>query len=660
AIARRLENPQQHRVPSASTLSRWRLCIDELLQCSDALELTHSGEVALFASLADGIEAHTLPAVVIGRWGSIAFCVLELCKLERILRHGWDLAKYRRTVAPAGVYEGGVDAALTWAESCPCHGHLLRKPWAEHIGSPELATGDFGEVLEELTQISAAALLTSLPALPDASGQLEALTDLGHRGLPVLLKSLRLLEKTEMVRKEGDAWTLTEAGWQAQAVASKKSPAASTCYLRAESPKIWYYVQGREDDVCKEYLQCLLTASEHCKPVPHLKNVAEFFEEDTVVQAIEEMLDESVSEGGSDAEQPLQNLQAWAILGRDATSKEQHQQQIWKQVLRSYNDGTLASEEAKAKAKIQTEDERARAASGLPDGLYKEMYNGLYYRSKNGDTTAAETLATYKSLDKAKKGQFLQQKWAASFSRSTCVVEENSHDAVGAWQSRFTIAKDKGMDLKDEFQKRLLDSELAKMEQKDHDLPEWKAAGEKLYYYIKESDHFRDGHSEHSSVIQDASARGSSSKKNEDVQISWAKVQKGHLASIKKSVKTLESLSSKARSIRARADDDLHDDLLRREDESRALCDLAEKAMAGDEKRDVTEESCLQLSEMKDKLATACADLTMYLEQLKPAAAAKASTKKIEDPSKSSGGSGAAPDFEGDIEKVLNQQESKQ
>ncbi|CAJ1388602.1 unnamed protein product [Effrenium voratum] len=974
--------------------------------------------------------------LVPGRWGSIAFCVLELCKLERILRHGWDLAKYRRTVAPAGVYEGGVDvavvndavtdpifwgqlkmfehlalciqAALTWAESCPCHGHLLRKPWAEHIGSrikaawekcplrscrgPELATGDFGEVLEELTQISAAALLTSLPgdisgssraellqefdrgrahlvfavslrlqhwgtapwvifgcahseadkskrclrlcldtpsdhrlfaqlqstpikeeaeqciagrplcelgnlavflgklffcpiserpvegehaqihkrillarnhsvqyvslsrrikeiqrgiskdpdllcklasfaesahspglalkavglqhhpatasiqsykdplhakiiyhadpatlyrpepgwgnlppppmpptaprpALPDASGQLEALlTDLGHRGpaalalpstsagegpqarrgarevvahgleqeiavipgdgllkrhiiralpsllelsacesgnvlaipmppsaanaltslhicaadvqetpdvkqfvhngqvflqlirkgvgdvvrpnkatfarndwavmllrvtsagpdsaelhvspvesassagfvlsleaLPtqvlkdtkiwalqpdmcsqlcfpdsvplshvqyysqtltekllssrgfqlsgtdpdfqVLLKSLRLLEKTEMVRKEGDAWTLTEAGrrsvtvghrlsdckplvvvrdpeqpvnemelfdlllrlensgWQAQAVASKKSPAASTCYLHAESPKIWYYVQGREDDVCKEYFQCLLTASEHCKPVPHLKNVAaymellgrsrnttkrksdicflqdeelwsvpkiakperkqrcvadapgaevaEFFEEDTVVQAIEEMLDESVSEGGSDAEQPLQNLQveshsesesetsssstssdssgssasgdsdaaarpapaalagtgirhkrdrgqsqmyglcritptktgfqmtcahpdhhtstasctksrssaiggadtalrllkAWAILGRDATSKEQHQQQIWKQVLRSYNDGTLASEE---------------------------------------------------------------------------------------------------------------------------------------------------------------------------------------------------------------------------------------------------------------------------------------------------------------------------
>ena len=78
----------------------------------------------------------------------------------------------------------------------------------------------------------------------------------------------------------------------------------------------------------------------------------------------------------------------------------------------------------------------------------------------------------------------------------------------------------------------------------------------------------------------------------------WAKVQKGHLTSIKKSVTTLESLPSKARSIEVRADDDLHDDLLRREDKARALCDLAEQAMHP------SDESCKDLSELKDKLDT--------------------------------------------------------
>ena len=39
----------------------------------------------------------------------------------------------------------------------------------------------------------------------------------------------------------------------------------------------------------------------------------------------------------------------------------------------------------------------------------KEMYNGLYYRSKNGGASATETLAQYKSLDKLKKAQRLQQ-----------------------------------------------------------------------------------------------------------------------------------------------------------------------------------------------------------------------------------------------------------
>ena len=68
--------------------------------------------------------------LVPGRWGSVAFCVIELCKLERILRYGWGLAKYPRPEAP-GNYEGGVDVAVVnsavtdpifWGQLASCAG----------------------------------------------------------------------------------------------------------------------------------------------------------------------------------------------------------------------------------------------------------------------------------------------------------------------------------------------------------------------------------------------------------------------------------------------------------------------------------------------------------------------------------------------------------
>ena len=91
------------------------------------------------------------------RWGSIAFCCLELLRIKRILRWGWCKDRYQQAGADkvAGVRDNYVDldaandaiqsewfwAALQildtifavirtcfhWAESCPCHWR-----WAQH------------------------------------------------------------------------------------------------------------------------------------------------------------------------------------------------------------------------------------------------------------------------------------------------------------------------------------------------------------------------------------------------------------------------------------------------------------------------------------------------------------------------------------------------
>ena len=136
-----------------------------------------------------------------GRWGSLAECVKQMLEVETVLRWGWDLEKYGRHRPDAG--SEGVDiaacsdaisspffwsyvhmlkgladmvsAALTWCESCPCHGGLRIEEMPRNTRqkilscplrgcrAPELANGDFMKVLRRLSDSSLAHFLTTVP-----------------------------------------------------------------------------------------------------------------------------------------------------------------------------------------------------------------------------------------------------------------------------------------------------------------------------------------------------------------------------------------------------------------------------------------------------------------------------------------------------------------
>ena len=138
-----------------------------------------------------------------GRWGSLSDAVEQLLKVERSLRWGWDVAKYGAHRPQAGQDTEGVDvaaadaaitscffwgyvhmlagltgvtqAALSWAEGCPCHSDLptqgvpkdVLRQWAKcplrGCRGPDLAAGKFMDVLRTLGDRSASHLLTSLP-----------------------------------------------------------------------------------------------------------------------------------------------------------------------------------------------------------------------------------------------------------------------------------------------------------------------------------------------------------------------------------------------------------------------------------------------------------------------------------------------------------------
>ena len=163
--------------------------------------------------------------VNVGRWGSLAECVKQLLELEPILRWGWDMSKYGQARHDAAegigvdirVVDGAitcanfwgylrmlssltrmVQAALTWSESCICHGQLdfrelppdVRQQWARcplrGCRAPELAAGEFMTVLRQVSSSSLAHFMTTLPRDIDAAAR-ASLLDEYQRGKSHLL-----------------------------------------------------------------------------------------------------------------------------------------------------------------------------------------------------------------------------------------------------------------------------------------------------------------------------------------------------------------------------------------------------------------------------------------------------------------------------------------
>lgn len=140
------------------------------------------------------------------RWGSVAFCTQAVLGLERVLRWGWSKDAYLAACADAGgqvrndhIQLDIIDEAindeywwaclqtvdhimavvrdcLLWAESCPCHFRFhhhcvpakLRRGWQEcplrGRRLPELAAGDFGNIVRQLLDISGVDILMGLPS----------------------------------------------------------------------------------------------------------------------------------------------------------------------------------------------------------------------------------------------------------------------------------------------------------------------------------------------------------------------------------------------------------------------------------------------------------------------------------------------------------------
>lgn len=161
--------------------------------------------------------------VYLKRWGTVAFAIPEMLKLQVPLRYAWDLRKYRLGAQErpadesefsgneAGLQGRGraevVDLAIRdrswwaylrmleqlafflrqlhhWAEWCPCHGDLvlqlddmelddaeretIRNSWAKcplrGCRAPCLAAGEFLKQVDQLGNVTAANLLLGLPA----------------------------------------------------------------------------------------------------------------------------------------------------------------------------------------------------------------------------------------------------------------------------------------------------------------------------------------------------------------------------------------------------------------------------------------------------------------------------------------------------------------
>ena len=143
------------------------------------------------------------------RWGAVAKCALDLRKVLPALRLGWDKVAYLTGTAHGRgsnaaesaksvdcvdklVHSTWFDAyllmlqsfsalimrLLAWAESCPCHWHILSGPASETLleecpmrtrRAPELALNDFMEELTSFSQQSATRLAQELPSdLSDA------------------------------------------------------------------------------------------------------------------------------------------------------------------------------------------------------------------------------------------------------------------------------------------------------------------------------------------------------------------------------------------------------------------------------------------------------------------------------------------------------------
>lgn len=151
-----------------------------------------------------------------GRWGTVAFSVPELLKVKHAIVWGWDetqflrgepvdgdieLEEKRRETAELAAYVsqavqspawwgwiamfevvcGLLRQHIRWAESCPCHDHLLQTHREDlqtepdllkqflscpmrGLRAPELSAGQFLDLLSSLWQVSAAEVLRVLPA----------------------------------------------------------------------------------------------------------------------------------------------------------------------------------------------------------------------------------------------------------------------------------------------------------------------------------------------------------------------------------------------------------------------------------------------------------------------------------------------------------------
>ena len=145
------------------------------------------------------------------RWGTVAKCALDLRRVLPALRLGWSKAAYldgaangpganaAESARAVEIVDGLVSSPrfeayllmlqafsrlilhlLDWAESCPCHWHILAGPGSEDLPSyqrrmlkdcpmrtrraPELALGDFMQEVVSFSQQSAVRLFQELPS----------------------------------------------------------------------------------------------------------------------------------------------------------------------------------------------------------------------------------------------------------------------------------------------------------------------------------------------------------------------------------------------------------------------------------------------------------------------------------------------------------------
>jgi hypothetical protein len=141
------------------------------------------------------------------RWCTVAHCTHQILRIKFVLRFGWNKQKYVEgqagqdraadtidivdeairsdfwwaAIFTADALMKAVRGSLVWAESCPCHHHLLRLGAAPGLlrawlvcplrgrRLPEVAAGDFGSFVAGLLDCSLARLLLELPGtLTDA------------------------------------------------------------------------------------------------------------------------------------------------------------------------------------------------------------------------------------------------------------------------------------------------------------------------------------------------------------------------------------------------------------------------------------------------------------------------------------------------------------